>query len=527
LKKKLVIFLLLISFLNANDTEKYFHYAQDYYWLSVDEGVGSSVYFKTIKYLKKAKEENEKFNKDVNYKSNKANINALSKELNSFYETNHLTMEGFFPMLRYVSTSFFFFPEKSRQHTLQKPAILIATEDGVENLAATLEKMRDQSSFNSIPGNMFFNTSDPLLNESIFCKFNSDGNFFIHLTEEVTDALSDDKKLLKDFYANNITPEIIQKLSAYSGDKEFILVHTESANLEKEDSSVTAYATSYSVDTLKNIPSKSSVASSYAIDEKGNWLSIILIHFILLAIVFAATLYFKKSNQALLSALIIPIIGFAVGRITPWVIIPTIGSIMPGMELYILYTTWWVAILGVAIIFVPVYAMDFIYNKISTYITLPIITGKGALIGLSVSAGVASYLFIPYVFVYGNLMDILELFANYILVALAILVSGYLTGKILDKSDKTNESFMLVSIIAAISIFLSLMHNDMLIVDIVSVIVIFLCVIVLIKTKTKVEIEIEEDVIETSATDLDSLIKSPTYNEFDYYTKSLNKLKGL
>jgi len=527
MKKILVILLFVFSFVYANDTNKYFTYAQSYYWLSVDEGVGSSVYFKTLKYLEKAQYENEKFKKDENYKINKANINALQREVDAFYETSHLTMDGYFPMLKYVSTSFFFFPEKSRQHTLQKPAKLVSVESATASLVNILDKMRIESSFNTIPRNIFFNTKDSLLNERAFFKFNSDSDFFTHLIQEATLALDGDKKLLKDYYDNNITPKIIKKISEYIGEKEFILVSIEEEDIEKEDSSITAYATSYNVDTLKEVKSKSSSASGYSIDEQGNWFSIILMHFILLSIVLGGTLYFKKKNQLFLSALIIPIIGFSVGRIIPWVIIPTVGSIMPDGELYILYTSWWVALLGITIIFIPIYAMDLIYSKISAYIELPTITGKGGLIGLSVSAGVVAYLFIPYLFIYGNLMNILELFYNYILVSLAILISGYMTGKILDKSDKTNESFMFVSIVIAISLFLSLMHNDMILVNIVSVIMILLSIFILLKTKVKVEEKIEEVEISISSTDLKTLIKSPTYNEFDYYTKSLNKLKGL
>lgn len=527
MKNIIIITVILILNLNANNeiVNKHFSYAQNYYWLTLDEGIGSSTYFKTIKYLKMAKDENEKLKvTDIkNYTINNLNINTLEKELKTFYNISSLTMDGFFPMLKFVSTSFFFFPEKSRQHTLQKPADFIA----VENASDTLAELMTMDTIDSMPKHIFFNTKNLNWNELAFYRFNSNGKFLTHLTQEVIVALDFSKELIDDYYDNKITPTIRKKLLDYAGSSEIIVVNITSSDVEKTDSSIAIYGTTYNANGL--VENRSTIAYGYSIDERGNWTSIVLVHIFLILLVIVIVLSSKKTHTTVaLSLLALPIIGFLVGRVLPWLITPTLGSIMPNSELYVLYTFWWVALLGISIIFVPIYAMDLIYNKISTYISLPSIAGKGGIIGLSVSAGTVAYLFIPFAFIYGSLLSPFELFYNYILVSIAILISGYATGKILDKNDKIDESYMLIFIVTSIAIFLSLMHNSFEIINIISLCVIVISAVLLFKTKIKIvnTEQINEDEIDTTNSNLGNMVKDPTYNEFSYYQNSLNKIKN-
>ena len=146
---------------------------------------------------------------------------------------------------------------------------------------------------------------------------------------------------------------------------------------------------------------------------------------------------------------------------------------------------------------------------------------------MSVSAGTVAYLYIPFIFIYGSLLTPFELFYNYILVAIAILISGYATGKILDKSDKIEEAYMLIFIATSIAIFLSLMHNSFEILSLTSLVVIVISVILLFKTKIKILDKkiIQEDKIDIADSNLGELLKNPSYNEFSYYKNSLNKIK--
>ena len=65
-------------------------------------------------------------------------------------------------------------------------------------------------------------------------------------------------------------------------------------------------------------------------------------------------------------------------------------------------------------------------------------------------------------------------------------------------------------------------------VNIISLIVIAVSIGLLFKTKIKVEDVIQQDEkkIDVSSMDLKDLIKDPIYNEFSYYTQSLNKIKA-
>jgi len=65
-------------------------------------------------------------------------------------------------------------------------------------------------------------------------------------------------------------------------------------------------------------------------------------------------------------------------------------------------------------------------------------------------------------------------------------------------------------------------------VNIISLIVIAVSIGLLFKTKISVEDVIQQDEkkIDVSSMDLKDLIKDPIYNEFSYYTQSLNKIKA-
>jgi hypothetical protein len=508
MKNIILIFLFSFTLFASDNFNKYFSYAQNYYWLTVDEKIGSSVYFKALKYLKLAYKENEKYkekNKKL-YKKNLLRLNALKTEINSFYNYEKNTMEGFFPLLKFVSTSFFFFPKKSRTYTMQKNPDIIA----ITNATTTLSKLMKKP----FQVDVFFNSKNPLWNEIAFYKFNENGKYYARLTEEVTEALKN-KDLINKFYNNEIDKNIILRLISYVDNKPKIyIVRLEKTPLEKTESYFTA--TGYSYNKNGEIKKEKTFGFGYSIDMRWSWPLLIIFHLVLFSIVLLISYYFyiKIYKKDLISLVIIVSIAFLVGRILPWIIIPTIGKLMPDETLNISYTLWWVALAGISIILLPIYAFDFIYAKLQNYIKLPPVIGKSGIISLSISAGVACYLFVPFIFNYGNLYSSGYLLINYIPFTLALLISGYVSGEILDEKYKINESYLFYFILTSIILFLALMHGNILYIHIASVITILISLFVIFVNRKKYSVK-NNDFSEipniTNNTDLDSLIKNPPF----------------
>jgi len=503
MKKIFFIFLLTVG-LFGNNFDKYFSMAQNYYWLSIDEGIKSSVWFKTKKYLALAEKE---LKKEPN-KQNLKKLKALKDEVNTFYLTKYYTMDGYFPMLKLVSTSFFLFPKKSRQHTLAKPADFIAVENTSESLTGRLKTL--------VQNHVFFNSSNPYWNEIAFEIFNANGKYYAHLTEEPKEILNN--KELKDFYSNNITPDIIKKLLNYVNKSKVYIVRIEKTPLEKNDVYVTAYGEVYTKNGYNK--DKSSITFGYSIDERGKWPVLILVHILLLGLALFLTAYFVKKTQNR-SLYLIVLIGFIVGRVLPWVIVPSIESFMPNGDLNVLYTLWWVILVGIAIILAPIYAMDLIYKKIQNYIKLPSIAGKGGIIGLSISAGVLGYLFVPYIFTYGDVLSVWENILYFGLFSVAILISGYVSGKIFDKSDKTEEYYIIVFVITSAILFISLVHTDLIWLAISSILTIIASFLVIRMKKSEFVKEIKQKF--ESVEDIEKGLNQENYYEFEYYNDLIQK----
>jgi len=510
--KRLFIFLLLIVGLYANNFNKYFNMAQNYYWLTVDENIGSRVYIKTLKYINLAKLANEKL-KATNlsqYKINKEKISLLENELQKFYSLNQYTMNGFFPLLKFISTSFYFLPKKSRKYTLQKPSDIIAAEEASEALVKRMSKLNQY--------HVFFNSSNMTWNEIAFNKFNSNGSFYVHLFQEVDDALGFNKKLIDKFYTNDIDKTIINALLSYINKNTLYIVRLEKMPLEKGDSYFSAYGDVYNKKGL--IKDKSAVMFGYAIDMRWSWSWMIAIHILLFVLVIvSAYFYVKIYGLKMTDTLVIAVIGFLTGRILPWIIIPTIETFMPNGELYILYTIWWIALAGVAIMIVPIYGINLVYSKLSQYVKLSNLAGKGGIIGLSVGAGIVGYLSVGYIFNFGLIIPFINFWGTFILFSIAVLVSTYVIGLVLDPMYKISEVNIVYFVILNTTLFIVFLHGNFALINIASLFVTIASLIILFINKHKLKKQVKTVEIETSKknVNIEDAIENPPFYKFNFY----------
>ena len=508
--------------------EKDLQLAQNYYMLMLDEGIGTSAEKKAEKYLRDAgKILHSSLLPEGKKKSYQRQLDTLSKELRDYLSVKRNTLDGFFPFLKYTASSFFFSPEDAEVHTLMKNPDYVAVKRAAHSLASSLKG----------PGEIVFNSRPPnsALEKIIFSIFNSSGSLSAHLDRDIVAALKD-PELIERFKEDNITKPVYSKLiAAFSGNPLYVATITR----ELSDPKDRLYAINAAYFDQKGYSSKKSVSSSgYAIDERSNWLLILTIHLLLLLI--ALGFVYRMENSATSRTYAATLLFFLFGRVFPILVVPTVMSFKPDGDIHVLYGLWWIIVAGIAILVLPVYAIKMFYGKVVDYLPLPNIEGKGREVGVAVASGILAFLSVPYVFGFGSTLTLVNLlsFATF---SFAILLSGYVTGKVLDDNDKLEEKYIVVFAITSALLMAAFLHGDSfyLVLSSLFTIAAGLIVLYLHNRTMKQQIQnMEELPVEVSKSDgalceniqskdLIELVQNPPYQKFDYFHTALESASSL
>ena len=500
--------------------------AENYLWLSMDEGSNTVVDKKTQKYIDLSKDILKKLsieNKDLLT----AQIVSIEEQLKSLQKVQSKSLDGYYPILRYATSDFFFMPSSPKIHTLVKNPKYLAVHNSIDASAKILRQLHQRHIFiNSVP-------NDPEAEEIAFNIFNGTDKLFSRLDKEVVTALND-QSLIKSFRENNITQDITNKLSNYVGDDSFYLVTINRNLTENSEYYYTISTANYGYKGKSDLMSTD--AFGYSIDESHSWSIIIIFHILLLGFVLLFSMY--KEKKYTLGQALLPSVFYLFGRVIPWAIIPTLLAFKPGASSHILFSSWWVFVLGIALFILPIILIKLFYSKALDYVVLPEISGKGDIVGLSVSAGVVSFLSIPYLYIHGNMLTIVDIFA-FVIFAIAILFSGFIAGKTLDNNDKMDEKYLAIFVLIY-SIFMAIfLHgiSSYIIVSSLAVLMIDSGVLYYFNNKMKQSIENENvlSIADDNASgfeckdiekvDLRELSLNPIYQKFDYFNDLLIKAK--
>ncbi len=154
--------------------------------------------------------------------------------------------------------------------------------------------------------------------------------------------------------------------------------------------------------------------------------------------------------------LIVPLVGFAVGRVVPYAIAPTVGAIQITPELSAATTIWFPLLMGLGVIGGPLIAYWLASQwlaKLWSFLNLDV---RGGALFAAVGAGTAAYLARPlllYVPQSAMAVDILLMTATVILLA-------YLLGRSLDRSDSSSANFAPAFLLLAAPAGMTVLHAD-------------------------------------------------------------------
>lgn len=509
---------LVASTSTTKQIENKIQLAENYYILMLDEGIGtyaqknSETSIKDARYLLKRNtlslEENKKYNMQ---------LNAIENELKDYIAVKYYTLEGYFPLLKYTASSFFFSPEESEVHTLIKSPDYIAIQNATKSLVPLLIG----------PGEVLFNSSpnNSKLEKLTFSIFNSESALNLHTDKDLVSVLNNEK-LIENFHKNNITKEIVEKLyNAFSGNPIYIVTVTKDLSGKYEY----FYSLNASYYDKEGYSQKDSVSSSgYSIDERPNWLTLIFIHLFFLVLTFIFTYYNqKKANYKTYS---MTLIFFMFGRILPLIMVPTIMAFKPDGDTHVIYSIWWIFFEDVSVFVLPLIAIKMFYGRVTTYLPLPDIGGKGELVGFSIASGILTFLIVPYIFGFGHTLDTSKIIA-FVLLSIAILLSGFVMGKILDDNDKMDEKNLIVFAITSACLMATFLHGESLPLIMLSILSIVLASGLIFQHNKKIKKDlkknsnliINEEIVNNvdcsnlEDVNLKEIVLDPPYQKYDYY----------
>ncbi len=502
--------------------------AESYYMLMLAEGIGTYSQKKSETFIKEARLLLNKNDLPETVKKSYAlQLNTIEKELQDSIAVKYHTLDGYFPLLKYTASSFFFSPEESEVHTLIKSPDYIAIKNASTSLASSLEGPAE-AVFNSIPNNS-------KLEKLAFSIFNSESSLSSHTAKDVVSVLDEDS-LIKNFRENNISKEMAAKLfSAYSGNPLYVVTVTKDLS-DKREHFYSLNANYYDKDGYSQEKSVSS--SGYAIDERSNWMGLISVHlfFLFLAFMFAYVNQ-KKPDYKIYS---MTLLFFMFGRILPLIMVPSIMAFKPDADTHVIYSVWWICVMGVAVFVLPVIAIKMFYGRVTEYISLPDISGKGELVGFSIASGVLAFLTVPYIFGFGNMLDSSKIIA-FILLTIALLLSGFVTGKVLDDNDKMDEKNLVAFAITSALLMVAFLHGESSYLIATSLLSIVLAGILLSAHYKKIQKELieagkltlnEEIISDVECHNLEDvnlkeIVLDPPYQKYDYYRKVFDSVQPI
>jgi len=502
--------------------------AENYLWLTMDEGSFTKVDKKTLKYI----DISDRILKQITIPDKELyeyKIQSLKDQLFALRAVEGKSLYGYFPLLKYAVSDFFFMPSDPKIHTLVKNPKYLGVHNAVKASTNILRQLHQRHVFiNSIP-------YDPEAEEIAFNIFNGTDKLFSRLDKEVVTALGT-KANIQHYRDNNITQNVVDKLCDYVGDESIYLVTVIRNLTEEREYYYTISTSNYGYKGKNDLMSTD--AFGYAIDESPNWPIIIFVHLALLLLIILFSLY--KAKKISWQESMLPLIFFIVGRVSPWIIIPVLLTFKPAGEAHALYSFWWVLLLGIAIFIVPIILVKLFYKKVLEYVPLPNISGKGDIIGLSAAAGAIAFLIIPFLYAFDSIETISDISA-FVLFSAAILLSGYIMGKALDDNDKMDEKNLIYFVGTSSILIVAFMHGISLYLIVASLVTIIIGVFILIRYQKSREIELleknklsvdnsvmdEGECESIDSIDLKDRIQNPPYQRFDYFKNILEVAKDV
>jgi len=432
-------------------TKNEIKHANTYFWLALAEKGNMESFYSGLNHIKTAENILRDFEKTEEVDNLLNEIKILRKDFLSQMEVHFDTLHGVFPLVRMLVPNIFSDALTLGTYELvDDPAVMASTSAG-------LKMARDiVGNWNSKPQlNVIFNSntgeklkhkkSNIALEQEVLYVFESLPKFFVHNSQEVRRYLTNEEYEIYKAGIGFLPIQILEKLYTGFDCKELLVV---SVNEEDVINDIHYYITEghlYSVNITK--PTHTFFQNGFSRNRNKYFWPIIasfFIGFIVCIIAFRSIVYkgnIKKVFSLSGKYIIVAMVSYLIGRISPWIILPLISNIMPVPGTLYFLSFWWPCLVGVALFFIPA----LIYLQLNKYLFHLDedfeIMGHGAAIFVSISIGVCFYLLTPFMLYWNSINGLAR-------ISSVFLISGFIFysfGSALDHNEYKVTSNTLLS----------------------------------------------------------------------------------
>jgi hypothetical protein len=498
-------------------------HANAFYWLGMVEKGNIDAFHQGIEHLKQAASllnsaslppaEKEKLDQA---------IRALRTDLNNqiYIHQNHFY--AVFPLARLLTPSFFVHSQAASTFEMmrdpQEKAVSLAGEalrdEVVERWAA---RPQLDVVITSIPPNK-------ALENNLSFIFSSSSRFSVHNYWEVAKVLP--AKELAAYRDGMITPEIQRKLCEAFSIPDILLVSV--SKLDKVDKNFFYLLKGRIYNLAQDETTHTFSKKGMARDRRGQLQPIIItcISLLLIAIVvyFLVVKLRTKKWPSSTSTLPVPILGFAIGLLMPYVLMPMLTAISPAPDELATISFWWPCLVGVTLFLGPVIFYRIASARLNAFTSAIDMTCQGGALCVTIALGVCAYLTGP-LFLYLQKEAYQAIFPLSLCSSMAL----YLIGWFLESDSPVLFFAAIVSSIAIALLGAALLHIGIVYLWIITGTVLVMGLAVLIAAKEVFGGRCRElsagPKVPENIDDLVSCSEAPSYQEFEFYKKVFDSLK--
>jgi len=410
--------------------EKSLLHANTYYWFGMEENGNMTAYRQGLAYLQSAENllqsEGLSPNQAEEYRRR---IEGLRTDIEKQADLAQDTFYAKFPIVRFLTRTLFADPTASGSYELlDDPSVIASTAAALTIVEKILSRRvtlpQLEVLFLSVPRR-------PDLENEIAYVFNRSEVFWVHNAHEVASVLapSDVEKL----HAGTLSPDIVTKLCNGFSIPKLLLVTIREIDVVDGDYFYTVEARLHFADP--EMPIQSFLKMGFSRDRTAQRSSIIFLHLalIILAVVayFGLTRRRSRGSTATFGVhLAIPVIAFAVGRISPWIILPLFSTIAPKPEALATLSFWWPCAVGWILFLGPMIVYRLLSIRLQRIVRNFSIENKGGGVAVAVVLGTCAYLSGPlFLWLEGGAWGLI------ILLILGATVLANILGRALDTQD--------------------------------------------------------------------------------------------
>ena len=460
LSKTLTIFYLFLSLLFSNmalSSEKNTNYINElntiesYYWIALEEKGNHKLFSKALNKLNALE---NKIKKITPASSILLKIRGLKEDIRQQLDMSSDTFFGIFPLSRFFNNNFLTNSIAFGTYELFDDYNVMSSNQGVENLLKTLkEKERKQLDVIFISNPLDY----ALENEALYL-FNQSPQFFVHNQKEVNDAFVKNnlnENDISDFKSGNLNEKHLQSFFKSFDTNDLLLVNIEKNPSFLKDAFYVIKGSYFKPDQLKPIKIYRNMGFSRDRTNLLNPIILLNFSFLLVAIILGFILYRKKTNynpDKNLQFLSILSLSFIISRLSPYIVIPGLNSIisMPPPETLAILSFWYVIIISIIFLFLPFIFIHGLKLKFKKSDYFQLIFSNSGIIGIVFSFGIISWFITSFVIYEGSFQNATQFIIPIIIFSL----NFYEFGKNIDKSEIKLSTYFIV--LLSILFFMSL-----------------------------------------------------------------------